>query len=146
MTTIGGMTPGVAPGQNDQLIPVVEENVRVEKRTVESGRTSIRIAVSEHDQAVETLLMRQDVTVERVPVGHQVDAAPATRREGDTFIIPVLEEIVVVEKRLFLKEELRICINESQHIDTQVVHLRREHAEIGLDGAAAEVTPTRSQP
>ena len=130
----------------DETILVLEERLRVEKRLVESGRARVRVTVAGRDEAVETLLMRQDVTVERVPIGRQVDEAPPTRRDGDTIVVPVMEEIVVVEKRLFLKEELRIRINETRHVDTQVVHLRREHAEIELDGAAVETTSDRSDP
>ncbi|RZI54312.1 MAG: DUF2382 domain-containing protein, partial [Pseudomonas sp.] len=33
---------------------------------------------------------------------------PAPRQEGDTLIISVVEEVLVAEKRLFLKEELHI--------------------------------------
>lgn len=34
--------------------------------------------------------------------------APEIRTEGDVTIVPVLEEVLVVEKRLVLKEELHI--------------------------------------
>jgi hypothetical protein len=37
-----------------------------------------------------------------------VDVAPEVRVEGNVTIIPVLEEVLVVEKRLVLKEKLHI--------------------------------------
>ncbi len=113
-----------------QVIHVLEETARVEKREVETGRASIRIRVSEHDEAIQTLLKRQDVVVERIPVDRMVSEAPPIRQEGTMVIVPVMEERVVVEKRLFIKEELHIRINEAEHMDTQVLNLRREQADI----------------
>lgn len=49
-----------------------------------------------------------EVDVERVPVDIVVDAPPEMRREGDVTIIPVVEERLVVEKRLVLVEEIHI--------------------------------------
>ena len=34
-------------------------------------------------------------------------------RDGATVIIPVLEEVIVVEKRLMLKEELRVTMQQT---------------------------------
>ena len=143
MTGIDGNETAGTVGQ-EQRLPVIEERLRVEKRQVESGRARVHVTVSEHDQAVETLLRRQDISVERVSIGREVESAPPTRHEGNTIIIPVMEEIVVTEKRLVLKEELRIRINETVQTDTQVVRLRREHAEVELDGNAADVSSQRS--
>ena len=116
-------------------VPLLEERLRVEKRQVTTGSTKIHVTVSEHDQAVEALLTRQDVVVDRVPIGTFVTEAPAIRQEGDTIIVPVFEERLVVEKRLFLTEELRIRIDENRHTTTQTVRLRREHAEINLQSS-----------
>ena len=40
-----------------------------------------------------------------MPIGRPVDAVPPVREEGDTTVMSVVEEIVVVEHRLILKEE-----------------------------------------
>ena len=40
-----------------------------------------------------------------IPVGLQVDAM---RQEDNTAIVPIVEEVLVVERRLMLKEEVRI--------------------------------------
>ena len=92
-------------------VPVVREELAVGKRTVETGE-GIRVTktVSERQQVVDELLAKEDVGVERVSVNRVVDAAsiPGIRQEGTTIIVPVLEEILVVEKRTIVKEELRI--------------------------------------
>ena len=61
---------------------------------------------------------------------------PPVRREGDVVIVPVMEEVLVVEKRLMLKEELHIRIDVTRREETRTVRLRREHAEIDRDGTA----------
>jgi stress response protein YsnF len=115
------------------VLPIFEESVRIGKRPVTTTAARIHVTVSEHDETVEALLLRQDASIERVSVGTPIDTPPPTRREGDTFIVPILEERLVVEKRLFLKEELRIRIGETRQPATRAVRLRREHAEIVRD-------------
>lgn len=127
-------------GTEDQVLQIVEETARIEKRQVET-RTRVHVTVSEHDEAIEAMLMHQDVVVDRVPMNTAIDAVPPVRREGDVVIVPVMEEVLVVEKRLVLKEELHIRIDVTKRPETQTVRLRREHAEIVRDDAVPGVTP-----
>ena len=53
-------------------------------------------------------LFREDCDVERVPVKRMIDQPAEIRQDGDTLIIPLMEEVLVVEKRLMLREELHI--------------------------------------
>ncbi|WP_347080571.1 DUF2382 domain-containing protein, partial [Escherichia coli] len=65
--------------------------------------------VSEHVERVEQRLMHDELVVEHVPLGRVVSGeAPQTRYEGNTLVVPVLEEVLVVQKQLVLKEEVRI--------------------------------------
>ena len=125
---------------SDTTIPILEERIRIETRQVTTGVAKVHVTVSEHDETVEAMLNRQDVVVDRVPVGAFVDVAPAVRQEGDVIIVPVFEERLVTEKRIFLTEELRIRINENRQATTQTVRLRREHAEV--DFQPQKGTPT----
>ena len=117
-----------------EIIPVVEETLRVEKREYESGRVLVHKTVTERDEVAEVLLRQQDLIVERVPVGRAVSEAPQTRQDGDTLIVPILEEVLVVEKRLFLKEELHIRKHSSERTEQHKVRLRTEHVEIEQTG------------
>jgi uncharacterized protein (TIGR02271 family) len=126
------------------VLPVLEERLHVTKRVVESGRARVHIGVSEYDEVVETALRQQSVEVDRVAIGRFVDQPPPARREGDTIVVPIIEERVVVEKRLFLKEELRIRIDETRHVETQTVTLRREHAEVEQTNASSKLEGTPS--
>ena len=74
-------------------------------------------------------VQHDEVHVERVPLNITLPAgaaAPASRYEGDTLIIPVLREVAVVETRLLLVEELRITKQQLTTQHTETVPLRRE--------------------
>jgi len=113
-----------------ETIPVVVETARVEKRVVETGRAVIHKTVSERDEVVNALLARHDVTVERVPVDRVVTELPVPRQEGETWVVPVFEERLVIEKQLVLKEELRIRTQTRHEAVQQTVRLRQEHVDI----------------
>lgn len=120
------------------VVPLVDETLKVEKRSVETGRVRISTVVETRQEWVEQSLEREEVSVERVPVNRVVDAAdpPAVRQEGDVLVIPILEE--VIEKRLVLKEELRIRKRTIvEHVEEPVT-LRSEHAVIERDGGPGE--------
>jgi len=64
------------------------------------------------------------------PWGYIVQEVPEVREEGDLTIIPVVEETVFIERRLVLKEEVRIRrIHETQNHQECVI-LRRQKALI----------------
>lgn len=89
-------------------IPIVEETVSIEKRLVETGRVQIRTFVDDEQVHVTDALKREIVDVERIAIGREVDVAPSVREEGEFLIVPIVEERLVIEKRLFLVEELRL--------------------------------------
>jgi uncharacterized protein (TIGR02271 family) len=121
---------GAATEAIPEVIQVLAERAHVAKQVVETGRTVIRKTVTERDDVVSALLERTDVTVERVPVDRVVETAPAARQEGDTWILPIMEEILVVEKRLILREELHVRTATRQEAFEQTVRLRTEHVTI----------------
>jgi uncharacterized protein (TIGR02271 family) len=113
-----------------ETIPVMAETARVEKRVVETGRAVIHKTVSERDEVVNALLARHDVTVERVPVNRVVTELPVLRQEGDSWVVPIFEERLILEKQLVLTEELRIHVTSSHEQVQQTVRLRQEHVDI----------------
>jgi uncharacterized protein (TIGR02271 family) len=112
------------------VIPIVEETFDVQKRRAETGRVHITKVVREREELVDEPLLHEEVEVERVAINRVVDGPITARHEGDTLIIPVLEEVLVVEKRLVLKEELRITKRLIQAHKPQQVTLRSEAATV----------------
>ena len=93
---------------SDEILSLVDEQLSVRKRRVETGRVRIKTVVDEHQEWIQEALEREEIYVERVTVDRVVDAHPVIRQEGDILIIPVVEEVMVVEKRLLLKEEIHV--------------------------------------
>ena len=115
---------------DQEVIPLHAEQVSIGKRQVVTGRVGISTVTHSREELVEQLLRKERVEVERVPVGQVVQEVPQVREEGDVTIIPVVEEMVFVERRLVLKEEVRIRrIHETQNYQECVV-LRRQEAAI----------------
>jgi stress response protein YsnF len=101
-------------GTTEEVVPLVEERMRVEKRTVETGRVRVSLSTETTEEIMRETLRSRSVEVERVELGHEVTEMPRTRQEGDVIIVPVVEEILVIEKRLVLKEEIHLRLVESE--------------------------------
>lgn len=113
------------------VVPVIEERLRVEKRLEETGTVRISKQVTEYEQPVTIALLKEEIHVERVAINQLIDSPPpALRYEGETMIIPVLKEVAVVEKRLMLVEELHIVKRQNQMQETQQVKLRKEDVKV----------------
>ena len=112
-------------------IPVIEEQLTVDKRVIEKGRVRISKKVRETDETVNIPLVQENVQVERVPINQFIaEPPPPVRYEGNVMIIPVLREVVIVEKRLVLVEELRVTKQQTQTQETQKIRLRKEEVNV----------------
>lgn len=111
-------------------IPIVEEEARIAKRVADVERVTVRTAPVEDQVVLRDEVWREEVDVVRVPVGREVAEAPPVRTEGDVTIVPVLEERLVVEKRLVLVEELHLRRTvHSERVELPAT-LRRTRVEI----------------
>ena len=113
-----------------EIIPIVEEEVTISKRSVHKGTVRIETSTSLVEDVASAELESSDVEVVRVPVGREVEQAPAVRTEGDTTIVPVMEEVLVVQTRLILKEELHITRRVTAERVEVPVTLRKQIATI----------------
>jgi len=111
-------------------VPVVHEVLDVQKRWVETGRVRVKKVVYQREEVVDEPLLREEVEVERIAINRAVDGPVAVRHEGDVMIVPILEEVLVVEKRLVLKEELHIRRRQVQESHPQRITLRTEEATV----------------
>ena len=112
------------------VVPVVAEEINVSKRTVETGRVRVKKLIREREEVIDQPLLKTDVVVERVPVNRYVERAPAVRQEGESLVVPLVEEVIVVEKRLMLREELRINTRQVETRRPQRVTVRREDVQV----------------
>ncbi len=117
---------GITNSEDAQVISLVEETLTVGKREVETGRVHFSKTVTERVETVDEPLFKTVVEVKRVGVSRFVDAAPEVRYEQDVMIIPIMEEVLVVEKRLRIKEEVYVSQKREEYHKPQQVTLRTE--------------------
>ena len=111
------------------VMPLAVEDAVVSKRV---RRTLVRASrtTSNRNKAVEVDLKQEQVVIERVPVGRVVDAMPPVRQEGDVTIMPVVEEELVVVRRLVVKEEVHIRRVQTTVSHAETVVLRQQHVTV----------------
>lgn len=107
-----------------------EEVLEPRVQPVELARVRIRKRVEERPVDLTVDTERDDVTIERVPVERPVDVVPEPWQEGDTLVIPVVEEIVVAERKLVVREEIRVTRRRTTEPVPIRTTLRREVIEI----------------
>ena len=110
--------------------PLYAEDLTVSKRQIAGDMVQVSTVTRENESFVDEMLNHERVQIDRIPVGRQVDAVPPVRQEGDTTILPVVEETVVVERRLILKEEIHIRRLHVSERHQEAVILRKQEAVI----------------
>ena len=111
-------------------VPIAEERLVPGTRPVQLGEIRVHKRVEEREDVIRQPLTRDEVTIERVRVSRPVEGPVAPREEGEWLIVPIVEEVLVVRKRLMVTEEIRIRrrpVTEEQEIRETV---RRERAEV----------------
>ena len=122
----------------ETVLPVVEETLHLGKRLVETGRVRVSLSTTVEEEVLRETLLRRHAEVERRPVGRTVTEAPRVRQEGDLVIIPVVEEVLVVEKRLVLKEEILLRLVSEEVEFEQPATRRVQHAVVERVPPASE--------
>jgi uncharacterized protein (TIGR02271 family) len=117
-------------GPEEAIVPIVEEELHIEKQKVEIGRVRLTKTVQEREVLVTQPVMQEDIQIERVPVNRWLSEPASVRYEGDIIIIPVMEEVPVVEKRLRLKEELRVTKRQITTQKNEPIRLRTEEVHV----------------
>ncbi|HHX64590.1 MAG TPA: DUF2382 domain-containing protein [Chloroflexi bacterium] len=119
------------------------EEVEVDRRRVETGRVRLTKKVHEREEVVDEPVLREEVHIERVPVGKMVKEGPVSSYyDGNTLVIPVVKEVLVVEKRLMVEEELRVTKKKIRERSPQHVTLRSEEVVVErIESSDEPVTP-----
>ena len=117
----------------DVTIPLVEESVAVKKRETVTDRVRIRTITDETQEHVRTSLAGEALDVQRIAVGQLIEIGsmpPTVRTEGNVTYVPIIEEVLVVEKRLLFKEEMRIVRRETVEVVDIPVTLRKQRGVV----------------
>ena len=118
---------------NVTTIPVIEESLTVGKRIIETGGVRLIKTITEHQETIDQTLSQESVAVDRVVVNRLLEKdepLPTPRTEGDIYIVPLFEEVLIVERRVRLIEELRVTRSRTETNSPQTVTVRRENVRV----------------
>ena len=117
--------------QNEPIVvPVLEEELEVQKRLVETGKVRVTKVVHERETLVDEPLFHDKVAITRVPIQRVVDGPMPVREDNGTTIISIVEEVLVVEKRWMLREEVHIHKQRIETHQPQRITLRSEDVQV----------------
>jgi stress response protein YsnF len=114
----------------DIVVPVHQEDITISRRVVAGDVVRVSTVTEEREHAVDEPVFHERVEVEHVAIGREIEAVPEIVQDGDVTIIPVVEEVLVVQRRLVLKEELHIRRVRETSRHHEVVLLRQQKAVV----------------
>lgn len=126
----------------DVVIPIISEELHADAVPVATGGIRVTKRVESHDEIVEQALRKSHVDVKRVKTKRVVDGPQPAKRVGNTLIIPVVSEVLQIQKQWVVTEEIHITETEGQETVQNRVTLNREEAEIERIDAAGNVIAT----
>lgn len=128
----GTRTPGpAAEGDREESIPVVEEQLRVDRRAERTGRVRVRsYVVSTPVQEVVTLRDRTAEVERRPASGRSTDADPFRERSIE---VEERSERAVVTKEVHVREEVVVRSRDQERLETIDDTVRRTEVEIDHD-------------
>ncbi len=125
------------------VLPLAEEILNVEIRETLTGRFRIRTVTDTMDNVVQQALRREDIEIKQIPIDRYIESGadePRTRQENGVTIIPVFEEVLVVEKRLLLKHEIHVRHMTRMQTSEVPISLRKQRAIIERLNSEGEAT------
>ncbi len=106
------------------------ETITVERQRVAGDTVRVSTRTRVRDEEVEVGLLHERVEVERVAIDRIVEAVPPVRQEGDVTVVSVVEEVLVLERRLLLKEEVRVRRVQVPETHRETVSLREQVVDV----------------
>jgi uncharacterized protein (TIGR02271 family) len=119
-----------AQSTDNSSLTLLAEELIITKEAVETGRVRVSKQTHTRDITVDEGLVKESAEIERVLIGRQIYEMPSVRHEGQTVIVPIVEEVLHIERRLILKEEIRITKRETTEQFHERVTLRHQEAVV----------------
>jgi len=137
---------GTVDNRDEQVIPVVEEQLVVGKREVDRGGVRVRSYVTETPVHEQIRLRNERVNVERRPVDREVSGTDAFRER--TIDMTATGEEAVVGKTAHVVEEVVVSKTADERVEQIDDTVRRTDVEVdrdeGVDAARGSTFGTRT--
>jgi uncharacterized protein (TIGR02271 family) len=125
-------------------LTLLAEELTVGKEAFETGRVRVSKQTHTREVAVDEALLRESAEIETIPIGRQIFEMPSVRHEGETIIVPIVEEVIHTERRLMLKEEVRITRKKTTEQFHDRVTLRYQEAVVTRVQSTSEMADDAS--
>ncbi|MBV9503061.1 MAG: YsnF/AvaK domain-containing protein [Acidobacteriaceae bacterium] len=116
--------------KKDVVIPVIREEVQADAVPKITGGVRVTKRTESHDEIVEQELRKTHVEVKRVKTERVVDGPQPAQRDGKTLIVPIVSEVIRIQKQWVVTEEIHITENEARETVQNKVTLNRERADV----------------
>lgn len=115
---------------SDRSIPIIEENLQVGKREVESGGARLRSRIVEKPVEEHVRLRSEHVNIERNPVNRQANDADFNAFQEGTIEMREHKEVPVVGKEAWVKEEVSLNKEVEENEETIRDTVRRTEVDV----------------
>lgn len=113
------------------IVPVIKEELQVGKQEVIKGVVRVTTRVDSHEELVDEPLLHEWVSVDRIPVNQFIEGdLPQVREENGVTVIPLIEEVLVIEKKVLLREEVHLTKRKATVRKPQRIVLRSQTVEV----------------
>ncbi|HEX3685004.1 MAG TPA: DUF2382 domain-containing protein [Bryobacteraceae bacterium] len=116
--------------REDLVVPVISEELHADAVPVVTGGVRVTKRVHTNDEVLEQELRKTHAEIKRVKTNRVVDGPQPVQRIGSTLVIPVVSEVLRVERQWVVTEEIHITQTEETETVRQTVPVSREEAEI----------------
>ena len=125
--------------EKEVVIPIIREEVRADAMPVLTGGVRVIKRMESHDEIIEQELRKSRVEVKRVKMDRVVDGPQSAQRVGKTLIIPVVSEVVRIDKQWVVTEEIHITEREEVETVENQVSVNYETAHIERFDSAGNI-------
>ncbi len=133
--------------EKEVVVPVLSEELHADAVPVVTGGVRVTKHVLTHDEVLEQELRKSHAEVKRVKTNRLVDGPQPVQRVGNTLIIPVVSEVLRIEKQWVVVEEIHVTQTEQTETSRQTVQVNREEVEIErLDESGKPVATVETRP
>lgn len=111
-------------------VAVVEEELHVGTEEVTTETLRVRTVVCEDEHVIDEPVRNKRVEIARVPVDRICDQPIPDQQEGDTTVLSLCREIITIQKKYQVYEEVHIRTFYEEDRHREVVRTRRTEAII----------------
>lgn len=94
--------------QGEIVIPVLAESLHVDTATASTGGVRVIKRIVTDQQMLDHHLRTENVEIKRIPMNKVVDGPQPTIQTDDLIIIPVVQEVLKIERQWVVTEEIHV--------------------------------------